>query len=387
MLVARAVTARRVAGDLSGARALVEEGLSAFPDHTDLVYELAVVTMQELRLDEAAAIAERAIEMGDAPAKYAGTVGSGSYLALCLLGEIAQKAGDNARAEEHYRTSLAEHPAFIAPVIRLAQLMLERGATPAEVAAEVPTDRPSAALLLATACYEAGHFEAGEQWFRSVLERQPANGAARIGLSEALLSQKRYADAAAEAALEPADSVLAAEAASAQLFAHAAAGDTASLRSTLTGAGAVVPPHEAEFYGAWGDQLEGNASAWPLTPTAALVALTVLEALLRVQEIKVFAALLPVYERISLPEGDRADALADIYFRRGFLESAADEWIAAHQRAPEARFLVSLAQVAIARGLPDDAIELAQGALALEPGHPVAQRVIEVLADRGRAAA
>src|SRR5262249_38517672 len=146
--------------------------------------------------------------------------------------EVATKAGDKARAEELYRRSLNEYPAFIAPVIQLAQLMLARGASPEEVAAEVTTDRPSATLLLATACYEAGHFEAGERWFREVLAKQPANAPARIGLAEALLSQKRYADAAAEAALEPADSLLAAQAGSSQLFAHAAVGDSATVRST-----------------------------------------------------------------------------------------------------------------------------------------------------------
>ena len=61
-----------------------------------------------------------------------------------------------------------------------------------------------------------------------------------------------------------------------------------------------------------------------------------------------------------------------MYLRRGFLESAADEWIAVAETAPDARAMIGLAQVAVAQGLPDDARSFAAEAVALEPGNSTA---------------
>jgi tetratricopeptide (TPR) repeat protein len=379
MLVSRAATVRRVAGDPAAARALIAEGLAAFPDHTDLVFELALCAKDESDLDEAARFAQRCLELGDGPARYAGTVGAGSYLALCLLGEIADQRGDAQAAMESYRESLRSHPHFVAPVLPLATLLFRAGASPEDVLRETPAERPSALMLAATACYEQGHAEDAEAWFRKVLERQPANGAARIGLVEALLSQKRYGDAAAEAALEPADSQVASAAVRAELFAHGAAGDAAQLLATLR-RGVDIPVADRTFHEAWAAALAGEDLPLSVPAAAAVIATTALEALLRVQEIDAFATLLPVYERIALPAGDRSELLARMYFRRGYLDSAADEWIEAYDRKPEARALVGLAQVAVAKGLQDDAVELATGALGLEPGNEDAAAMVRALA-------
>ena len=50
--------------------------------------------------------------------------------------------------------------------------------------------------MLGTALYEAGASAAGEAQFRAVLARQPHSGRARVALAEALLAQRRYAEAA-----------------------------------------------------------------------------------------------------------------------------------------------------------------------------------------------
>ena len=106
-----------------------------------------------------------------------------------------------------------------------------------------------------------------------------------------------------------------------------------------------------------------------------------LEALLRVQEVDAFVTLLPAAERVGLPWRDRRELLASIYFRRGYLESAADEWIAVCEEAgPDVAALLGLAQVAIAREMPEDAVVLAREIQALEPGHAGAARIVERLA-------
>ena len=167
--------------------------------------------------------------MGDAPAQYAATVGSGTFLATALLADTRERSGDAGRVP---RSSTGGRwpttPSTRAPVLPLVSLMVRRGAAEDELRAVAP-ERPSGRLLAATAAYEAGSTELGEEWFRDVLEVQPANGAARIGLVECLLTQRRFDDAAAEAKTTEADAVLAATAGGAELFALAAGGDGADL--------------------------------------------------------------------------------------------------------------------------------------------------------------
>src|SRR5207245_2138377 len=105
MLVSRAATVRRIAGDPAGSRELIEAGLAVFPDHTDLVFELALCAKDEGSFVQAEELGRRCLEMGDGPARYAGTVGTGSYLALCLLAEVADGRGDADGAVELYRAA------------------------------------------------------------------------------------------------------------------------------------------------------------------------------------------------------------------------------------------------------------------------------------------
>lgn len=380
ILVSRLASARRQTGDLAAARAAVEEGLRAFPDHTDLVLELALCARQEGELAEAERLARRCLAMGDAPAQYVATVGSGSYLALSLLADLRHEQGDVAEAEELYRRCLREHPAYLAPVLPLVSLLLARGASEQEVAAAVPSASPGAALLAAVAFLEAGRAREAEAWFRATLARQPANPVARIGLVEALLSQRRYREAAAEAALGE-DTPLAAAAASARLFAYAVLGQDAELRRTLQQAAeAGVEEPELALYAAWTALLAGEELPDALPEAALPRALTVLEALLRVQELEAFAACLRLYERIEVEPRRKREELARLYLRRGFLDSAAEEWLAVARAEPDAACLVGLAQVAYARGLREEAATFVDGALALSPEHAGARALKGALA-------
>jgi tetratricopeptide (TPR) repeat protein len=220
-----------------------------------------------------------------------------------------------------------------------------------------------------------------------VLERQPGNPVARVGLIEALLSQRRYAEAAASAEREPADSIVRPVVALAELFAHAAAGESDALAAALERAPAAgVTPAELELYTAWASVLAGGETPGSLSAEAASPTEQALEALLRVQEFDAFERLLPLLRATELGEQERHDRLARLYFRLGYLESAADEWIAVVERAPTAPALVGLAQVAVARGLLEDAGELAEKAVRLDPDLVEARRLAEVLRERSRGA-
>jgi GT2 family glycosyltransferase/glycosyltransferase involved in cell wall biosynthesis/tetratricopeptide (TPR) repeat protein len=371
MLVARLGAMRRETGDLDGTRALVAEGLGAWPDFTDLEFKLALCAVDEQDWPTAERHVRRCLELGDAPALYSGTVGIGTYLSLSLLGQLREAQGDLAGAEEWYRRSLAEHPRFVQPMLALANLMFRGGATPAEVEALVPDGSPSALMFAASACYEAGHAAEAADWFRRVLERDPANGAARVGLVEALLSERRYDEVLAAAQAHP-DETVKSRLALTELVVHAIRGDGESLRSLL--AETPVPDGERAVFAGWaGDAVE------LLPPDALAPAATLLEVLLKLEEFGAFETLHGLYSRIDVPASTRSELLAAIYFRRGFLDSAADEWIASLQAEPAAGALVGLAHVAVAKGMPEDAVTFCDEALQLEPANEQAASLRDAL--------
>jgi hypothetical protein len=120
-----------------------------------------------------------------------------------------------------------------------------------------------------------------------------------------------------------------------------------------------LPAAELELFAAW----SASASYPALDPTVADSLATMLEALLRVEEFEAFEALLPALAATGLPARRRHSLLAEIYLRRGFLESAADEWAAScEEEGPDAEALGGLARVAAARGLTEDAEIFEKGA-------------------------
>ncbi|HWB23152.1 MAG TPA: glycosyltransferase [Gaiellaceae bacterium] len=386
ILASRIALARREAGRIDEARDALAIGIESMPDHTDLHFELALCARAEGDLETAERLALTCLELGDAPARYAAVVGSGTYLALALLGEIAERQGRRDEAEAYYLRSLGEYPDYVPPVLQVVGLLIARGADLEQLRAELPLDRPSAALLAATACLEAGHLDAAEELFLEVLDRQPANDAARIGLAEGRLARCAWAEAVEAASAIEADSPLAAAAAGEILFAHAAAGDEPALRAALAKSeSAGLALGDRVLYGAWGDALAGRPWASSLPAAAARPAATALEALLRVKQFHSFELLARVAESIAVPRDEWREVLARLYLRRGFLGSAADEWIASVNEQPTARAFIGLAQVAFARSLPDDAAAFAEHALALDPDADDAQRLLAAL--RTRAAA
>ena len=138
---------------------------------------------------------------------------------------------------------------------------------------------------------------------------------------------------------------------------------------------------ELTFFGAWRAVVEGTEVP-TLGRNSADMLLTVLEALLRVHDVDAFVPLLALTERVGLTPRERRDSLANMYFRRGFVDSAADEWAASCQEdGPSADALTGLAAIAVVNGADEDARLFAGAALELEPGHAGANRVIARLSE------
>jgi tetratricopeptide (TPR) repeat protein len=380
-LASRVVIALRETGRLDEAHAQADDGLEVFPGFTDLVFHQAGIARERGDLAAARRLYERCLEMGDAPAKYSATVGCGSYLALMALAAM----GTLDEQVELLTRCLDGHPAFYGPVLPLATAMLHKGHEPADVVsaieARVATPTATVRFMLGTALYEAGAPRDAEVQFREVVALHPASAHARVALAEAVLSQERYEEAAEVAAEVAADDPCSAAARRTELFALLVSQRVDEAAARLDSAGGALPAADRDLFAAWVGTARGEALPAVLPQAVVPLLTATLEALLRVREVDAFGMLVPLVDRVGLPARERRELLASMYLRRGFLESAADEWIAVVQdHGPDAPALTGLALVAAARDMRDDAMTFAQEASALDPGYEAAALLVKNLA-------
>jgi tetratricopeptide (TPR) repeat protein len=380
-LVVRLVKALRVCSRPQEAIARAAEGLELFPGFTDLVYEQGSACLAMGRDDEAIAYYEQCIEMGDAPSRYTAVIGCGTYLPRIVMAEIHLRRKQTAPALKLLQWCADKHPGFFGLVLPYAAALLRTGTSPADTTAAieqaVPRITPTVRFMLGTALFEAGAASDAETQFRLVLDAQPHSGPARAALGEALLYQRRYADAAAEAALVDADNPVAAIAARSELFGRILAGDLDGARAALERAGrSGLPGAELELFSSMLSLRAGQPVAGRLEAEAVTRLETMLEALLRVQDFESFELLLPLLLDSALPQREQRELLGRLYLRRGFLRSAAREWMAVVRERPDVRALLGLAQVSLANGQADTASTFAEQALKLDPGCAGAARIL-----------
>ncbi len=376
-LTSRLAKALRACGRPHEAIARAEDGLERFPGFTDLVLEQARAAIELGERERAIELCERCIEMGDAPRPYTATVGAGSYLPRLLLAELRRAEGDLERAIEQLERCLREHPQFVGSVLPYASALLASGIEPDAVVAELerhtPDPAPAARFMLGTALYESGASAAGEAQFRAVLARQPHSGRARVALAEALLAQRRYGEAADAAAALDGDDPLAAIACRTELFARIAGADAPGAAGALERARAAgMAGEELDLFSAWQQLAACGATELELAEHAVPRLAVMLEALLRVHDFEAFETLLALLDRAPVAERERHELLAEMYMRRGFLASAAQEWMAVCREEPDVRALLGLARLAAARGMAREASDFAAAALTREPGNEAA---------------
>jgi tetratricopeptide (TPR) repeat protein len=380
-LMSRMVKALRACGRPVEAIARAEEGLLRFQGFTDLVLEQAIAAIALEQSERAIELLERCIEMGDAPRRYTATQGSGTYLPRLQLAELRRAAGDYEEATRLLEHCLREHPRFIGSVLPYANLLLASGVEPGEVVERVeqcmPDPPPAARFMLGTALYESGATVAGEFQFRAVLARQPHSGRARVALGEALLAQRRYGEAAGVACELANDDALAVIARRTELFARIADGDCDGTGKTLERAHtAGMAQYELDLFATWRELARAGADVAPLSEQAVAPLEVMLEALLRVHDFKGFEVLLGALELTPLQPRERRELLAGMYLRRGFLASAAGEWMAVCEQEPDVPALLGLARVAAAKGMAEEMSDFAAAALARDPDNEAAASLL-----------
>jgi tetratricopeptide (TPR) repeat protein len=382
-LTSRLVRALRICGQNEDAIARGDDALELLPGFTDIIFEQAMCARALGDDPRAQELLERCLEWGDAPSSYSATNGCGTFLAMAALGDLHRDHGRLEEAETLFRQALTEHPRFLSTVDPLAAVMLARGAEPESVVEliheTVANPSPASRFMLALSLYEAKAVELAEIELRAVLDKQPESGPARMALIEALLSQRRYTDAASEALTIEPRAAFGAEAARAAAFASLAAADADGAARAIDAAReADLFPPEIKLLDAWRAIVAGDQPPAALPGETAPALFVMLEALLRVVDVDAFVSLVPLADAVSIPWRERKEQLAQLYFRRGFLESAADEWISVCEGGvPDADALAGLSWVAVGRELPDDARMLADEALSLQPDHAWARAARE----------
>ncbi len=380
-LVHRLVTALNACGRPQEAISRAEDGLARFPGFTDLVFHQAFASLSLGRDDDAITYWERCIQMGDGPSRYGAAVGAGTHRPRIALAELYTRRGELDRARELLDWCVAERPDFIGVVDPYATVLLRSGATPDSACTEIESRledlTPTARFMLAGTLYRHGAMAAAETQYRAVLAARPSSAQVRVKLAEALLNQRRYADAAAESAQIDDGDPYAALSARIELWSRIAGGDlqdaaAASLRAAQLGVSAA----ERQVFAAW-LEIAGDSTAQPRSlPVAATPLLgVILETLLRAQDFGAFERLIPLLRGSSLPEREQRELLASMYLNHGFLPMAAQEWMAVCEYLPDARALLGLARVAERHGQLEDAVVFAGEALQHDPDNAAAREL------------
>jgi hypothetical protein len=196
------------------------------------------------------------------------------------------------------------------------------------------------------------------------------------------LAQRRYAEAAAVACEIHTEDPLAIMACRSEIFARLTGGDRVGAGAALARAqGSGMSAAELDLLSAWFELASGRETAVELAEEALGLLETILEALLRVHEFEVFEVALGLIERTALSARERRELLGELYLRRGFAASAAQEWLAVCGEQPEdVRALFGLARVAERQDMAREAREFASAALAVAPEHAAAAALLERVA-------
>ncbi|HET8977305.1 MAG TPA: glycosyltransferase [Solirubrobacteraceae bacterium] len=389
-LMVRLVMALRMCGRLSEARAAAAEGLQLFPELTDLVVAQARIAQALGDPDEAVRLYHRAIELGDAPARYGASVGSGTIAPRLALAELALERGDATTARGALEWCLDNRPDFLAVAGPYVTALVRDGVPAADAVGELArldSLPPQVHLTVATALRSLGAAAEAEAQYALALAAAPDDGAARVGLAELLLARGAWAEAAEQAMLVAEDDPHAALSARIALCGLIGRGDDTAVAAALARADRTgLPAAERTVFGAWAGIARGEPAPEGLPVGGMPLLGVILETLMGGGDGERFTALLPALTQSRLARREQRELLAGMFLTHGLLDRAAQEWMAACSPEPDARALLGLARVAMASGMTEDAATFATGALELDPACAPARELLAGLATQPLAA-
>ncbi|WP_151737171.1 tetratricopeptide repeat-containing glycosyltransferase family 2 protein [Paenibacillus tengchongensis] len=150
-------------GGLPSALSVCREGLTLFPDYTDLHHLLGVLLMQGGAFAAAGRSLREALRIGASPPAYHTEAGYGSYLTLAALGQLSQETGEISDAVACYIQAARLHPEpwpLLARLVRTLKCAGREHEIPGWLARHLPemwaAERPRILeLLLRDGCFAA----------------------------------------------------------------------------------------------------------------------------------------------------------------------------------------------------------------------------------------
>lgn len=354
-----------------------------FPKFTDVWFEQALGAFERRDFADARELFARCLEIGDAPALYSPTVGCGSYLAEIKLADCDLAEGDLAGAVPLLEKVRREHPEYLGVIDPLTRVLLALGEQPSAVLTRLTAGddlSPSGWFMVGVNFQEHGYLPQAEEAFRGALERRPTFDQARVALADGLLLSGRIAEALAQVEQVPADVRVGGAALRTAIFARLVAEEPA-LDAGLAPLVAQLEHSnldEAEqlVLRAWVAR-RGGAPAPTLSLEHVGLITPFMDAALRAGAADAFGELMGLLGETGIDRRQQHELIATTLLVRGLPELAADQWVEAVQQCgPDPDAYAGLAEVARLQGLGEDAITLAEEALALDGEHPLAQRVL-----------
>lgn len=155
---------------------------------------LGTLQMERGRLEEAAALLERALRVSAA---------GGDAITHYNLANVLKKRGDETGAERHYHEALRMDPAYAGAYVNLGNLYLERGdggqaLAMYEKALKVDRFSRGARYGLAALHLRKGDYGGAAEQFKALVKADPADAAARNNLASAFLEMGDEAAAVRE---------------------------------------------------------------------------------------------------------------------------------------------------------------------------------------------
>jgi tetratricopeptide (TPR) repeat protein len=379
-LLTRLVMVLRMSGRLSEARDTAAEALELFPELTDIVLAQARIAQALGQTDEAVRLYKRCIDLGDAPVRYGPTVGSGTFLPRLAMAELHLERAEVPEARAALQWCVDTHPEFLAVAGPYTTALLRDGVRPEEVATRLEglDALPASVRLTVAAVFgEAGATAVAEEQYRLALAGSPTNTRARTSLAELLLGRGAWDEAAQQAGSVPTGDPYGALAARIRLCGLIGRGTSEDVQAGLERAAhAGLPSAERTVFETWAAIAGGSTDAEPLPVAGAPLLGVILEMLLRGRDGERFVALLPVLEQSRLTRREQRELLAQMYLTHGLVARAAEQWMAVCSDQPDVRALLGLAQIALAQGMAEDAVNFATAALELDPASAPAKTLL-----------
>ena len=202
-MLIRIVSCCELLGKTEEQQRFIREGLTIYPDFTDLEFIRASDFLRRKKYAAAIKSFRKCLKMGEPPLLYSYATGVGSYRTQYLLFSIYDELGDHEEALYWCRAAIRSNPDYTEAYLQLGRMLLESKTPVKTVKAQLtrlakPAQNPARYLLLSDVFYTLRQYETALELIRKARTCSAAP-AEKLDYDEGacLLHMRRFRDAAA----------------------------------------------------------------------------------------------------------------------------------------------------------------------------------------------